>query len=196
MTRATTWTWPPGRSFDSPTSKIPTTIRHSSPAYRLRLSAWQMSPAPPSTFRGCFQETIPESCAIWTSISMTTHRCGMLRDGGHGTWIGAVVARQGRRRSGDGRELHPSSVARGHVAPSRVPEGPFRRAPRALLPVALCPEALTRYDLPATAQTTIRKAFEARSRRRYGRFMSRGLISNYLIPWPTCPPGGLAFFAG
>ena len=50
---------------------------------------------------------------------------------------GQVVARQGRRRSGDGCELRPSSVAHGSVAPNSIPAGPLRRARGRFLPVAL-----------------------------------------------------------
>ena len=72
---------------------------------------------------------------------------------------------------------------------SEGPEGAFCRW--------LCsPEALTRYDLPATAQTTIRKAFQARPSARIRQVYEQRLISNGLISCPTCPPGGPASFAG
>ncbi len=55
----------------------------------------------------------------------------------NGTWTWAMASRQDRCRSGNGRELHPPSFAHGHVAARVFPQGPFRRAPRRFLPVAL-----------------------------------------------------------
>ncbi len=105
-----------------------------------------------------------------------------------------MAARQGRGQAGDGRELHPSSLAHGPIAPKELLESPIRRARGCILPVALFAGGPARYDLPATARTTIRKAFEARLSAKIRRVYELRPDLQTAYPLAYLPSGRARFF--